>query len=81
MPTKIEKSYRTLLFLDGQEDSETAIKVLEANRIQFLRAPISIDYEFPENRMPVLITGQSEWRGLESIQRYVKDVLFFSIEA
>ena len=67
--------YRTL-FMNDLEPSKRAARLLKARGIRFSQAPVGADStEFPEEKLPTLITDQGEWRGLEAIQRYVRNAL------
>ncbi len=69
------RRFRTLFLNDGDQ-SKQAIELFRTNGLRFSSAPVAVDsQEFPPETLPVLITDQGEWRGLEAIQRYVKNAL------
>jgi hypothetical protein len=67
--------YRTL-FLNDSEASREAEISLKQKGISFAKAKINGDSkEFCSSELPVLITDEGEWRGLQAVLRYANQTI------
>ena len=67
-----KKQYRVLI-LDGSDDSKKASTLLRKNKIEISQVVVNPnDGEFTHNELPLLISGEGQWEGLEAVGRYVK---------
>ncbi|MDE2218187.1 MAG: hypothetical protein KGJ58_01875, partial [Patescibacteria group bacterium] len=67
------RSHYIVLFGNNSEESLTARNKLMSKKINF--AEMEADpKEFSKSDLPILITGEGQFSGLNSIEKYIEDI-------